>query len=82
MAKHRQALTRTRQEAAAWLDHNGISAAEFARAHGFSRMTIVDLLRGKRVGRRGEAHNAAIALGMKLGKPRPVEKHLAAASRQ
>ena len=33
-------------------------------AHKFERMTVVDILRGKRVGKRGEAHEVAIALGM------------------
>lgn len=74
MTKLAQAAPRTRQEAAEWLNTNGISIAEFARKHGLSRMTVVDLLRGKRVGRRGEAHNAAIALGMKKGNPREIEK--------
>jgi gp16 family phage-associated protein len=74
MAKPAQDVPRTREEAAAWLDSHGISVAEFARMHGFSRMTVVDLLRGKRVGRRGEAHNAAIALGMKKGRRRDLRK--------
>lgn len=71
MTKPTQPVTRTKEEAAAWLDTNGISVAEFARKHGLKRMTVVDLLRGRRKGRRGEAHNAAIALGMKKGNPRP-----------
>lgn len=44
---------------------NGINASEWARDHGFNRYTVVDLLRGKRIGRRGEAHRAAVALGIK-----------------
>lgn len=43
----------------------GISVAEWARAHGFNRMTVVDVLRGSRVGHRGEAHKVAVALGLK-----------------
>ncbi|MEY2689207.1 MAG: hypothetical protein RL375_3405 [Pseudomonadota bacterium] len=45
----------------------GISVAEWARTHGFNRMTVVDLLRGTQQGLRGEAHRAAVALGMKVG---------------
>lgn len=45
----------------------GVSVTEWARAHKFERMTVVDILRGKRVGKRGEAHEVAIALGMKDG---------------
>jgi gp16 family phage-associated protein len=46
----------------------GISVAGWARAHGFDRMTVVDLLRGTRKGNYGEAHRAAVALGLKAGK--------------
>lgn len=45
----------------------GVSVAEWARTHGFNRMTVVDLLRGHRQGLRGEAHRAAVALGLKVG---------------
>lgn len=45
----------------------GISISEWARAHGFHRMTVVDVLRGQRKGTRGEAHRVAIALGLKAG---------------
>ncbi len=70
MTKAAQETVRTRHEAAEWLDRNGIAVAEFAREHGFARMTVVDLLRGRTKGRRGAAHNAAVALGMKRGIPR------------
>ena len=45
----------------------GVTLSEWARAHNFSRMTVVDVLRGHRVGLRGEAHRVAIALGLKTG---------------
>lgn len=45
----------------------GISVAEWARANGFDRMTVVDVLRGHRQGKRGEAHRVAVALGIKAG---------------
>jgi gp16 family phage-associated protein len=45
----------------------GISVTAWARAHGFDRMAVVDVLRGKRAGKRGAAHEIAVALGMKEG---------------
>lgn len=45
----------------------GISLSEWARVHGFHRMTVVDVLRGTRKGLRGEAHRCAVALGLKHG---------------
>lgn len=45
----------------------GISLTEWAKAQGFKRMTVVDVLRGHRRGDRGEAHLVAIALGLKDG---------------
>jgi gp16 family phage-associated protein len=56
---------RTPAQAHNWLRANGISATDWAREHGFSRYTVTDLLRGKRKGHRGEAHRAAVLLGMK-----------------
>lgn len=44
----------------------GITITEWCAKHGFCRYTVTDLLRGKRKGRYGEAHRAAVALGMKV----------------
>lgn len=49
----------------AWMRANGINVAEWAREHGFDRYTVVGLLRGTLKGERGEAHRAAVALGLK-----------------
>lgn len=49
-----------------WMRSNGISATDWANENGFSRWTVADLLRNKRRGYRGEAHKAAIALGLKI----------------
>lgn len=57
--------------AQAWFLRNGVCKSRWARAHGFDRMTIADLLRGKREGKYGQAHRAAIALGLK---PNPEAK--------
>ena len=56
---------RTPAQARKWIVANGINVSEWCRVNGFSRDTVADLLRGKRKGNRGEAHKAAVALGMK-----------------
>ncbi len=56
---------RTAKEARAWLRSHGVSVSEFARKIGVSRDAVNDLLRGRGQGMRGEAHIAAIKLGMK-----------------
>ena len=49
------------------LDEAGISVAEWARANGFERATVVDVLLGRRAGHHGEAHRVCLALGLKQG---------------
>lgn len=44
---------------------HGINVSQWARERKVSRFTVIDLLRGKRAGRRGEAHKVAIMLGLK-----------------
>lgn len=46
----------------------GVTISAWAKANGFTRMAVVDVLRGKRVGRYGECHRVAVALGLKDGK--------------
>lgn len=58
---------KTRQQVLADFKAAGITLSEWARANGFHRMTVVDLLRGARQGLRGETHRCAVALGMKHG---------------
>ena len=52
----------------------GISVAEWARANGFTRVTVVDVLHGRTVGHRGEGHRVAVALGLKQGVVVDVKK--------
>lgn len=59
---------KSRQQVRAEFLEAGVSVAEWARAHGFSRQTVFDLLRGKSQGLRGEGHRAAVALGLKAGR--------------
>lgn len=64
-SQHTKAPLRTPEQARQWLRDNGISVAAFARQNGFSRDTVYDLVIGRTKGNIGQAHRAAIALGMK-----------------
>lgn len=66
--------TKTPKQVRAEFTRAGISLAEWARVNGFERMTVVDLLRGTSKGLRGEAHRAAVALGLKHGEVVPARK--------
>ncbi|MEW6314742.1 MAG: DNA-binding protein [Pseudomonadota bacterium] len=56
---------RTPSQVRAEFEAHGETVAEWCRRRGLQRMTVVDLLRGKRRGVRGEAHRAAVLLGLK-----------------
>lgn len=49
----------------AWFRAHGINVSAWAREHGFKRQVVVDLLHDRIKGFRGEAHRAAVALGLK-----------------
>lgn len=57
----------TTEQARAKLDREGISIAEFSRKHGLNKNLVSDLLNGRKKGKRGEAHRAAVLLGIKDG---------------
>ncbi|CAI8790582.1 DNA-binding protein [Pseudomonas sp. IT-P218] len=57
----------TPEQARAALDRKGMSIAEFCRLHDLNKNLVSDLLNGRRKGRRGEAHRAAVLLGIKDG---------------
>ncbi len=59
--------TVTPEQARAGLDRRGISIAEFSRRHDLNKNLVSDLLNGRIKGRRGEAHRAAVLLGIKDG---------------
>lgn len=65
---------RTPQEARAWLNRHGVTIAEWARTHGFKPSVVAALLAGRARGRWGEAHDAAIALGLRPA-PQAGEEH-------
>lgn len=55
------------EEAKLWLQAQGISVAEFSRDHDLDPATTYQVLAGRKKGRRGKAHKAALALGIKAG---------------
>ena len=57
----------TPEQARAALDRKGMSIAEFCRIHDLNKNLVSDLLNGRRKGRRGETHRAAVLLGIKDG---------------
>jgi gp16 family phage-associated protein len=57
----------TREQARKALESRGESVADFARARGLDAPTVYQVLYGTKKGRRGEAHRAAVALGIKSG---------------
>ena len=59
---------KTREQARAWFDEQGISIAEWCRQHGFSASVTRDILSGrKKACARGMSHQIAVMLGMKKG---------------
>lgn len=66
----------TPTSANAWFIRHGVCKTRWAEALGVDRMTVVDLLRGRLKGFRGEAHRAAVALGLKAS---PADGQSAAA---
>ena len=57
----------TVEQARAQLDARGESVAEFARRNKLNRRSVYGVLYGNNKGRRGDAHKAAVALGIKAG---------------
>ncbi len=57
----------TPEQARAALDREGESIAAFARKHDLNKNLVSDLLNGRKKGKRGEAHKAAVLLGIKDG---------------
>ncbi len=60
----------TAKSANAWFIRHGVCKSQWARDMGFDRSIVVDLLRGRLKGLRGEAHLAAVALGLKANPAR------------
>jgi gp16 family phage-associated protein len=63
-------LSELKRRAKENLRAQGISAAEFARAHGFNVSTVYSVMNKPDVkAHRGEAHRIAVALGIKATPP-------------
>ncbi|MGD6581361.1 DNA-binding protein [Xanthomonas citri pv. citri] len=60
-----QFQVRTLDQAREWLVSNGFTVSGFARQIGVSRTVVDDLFRGRTQGNYGDAHTAAVALGLK-----------------
>lgn len=58
---------RTLPEVRDWFFQEGLPVTEWARQHGFRPEAIYSLLAGRTRGSRGQAHRAAVALGLKSG---------------
>lgn len=57
----------TPEQARAALDREGMSIADFCRTHELNKNLVSDLLNGRKKGKRGESHRAAVLLGIKEG---------------
>ncbi|MGR1216553.1 DNA-binding protein [Pseudomonas solani] len=57
----------TPEQARAALGREGKSIAQFCRQHALNKSLVSDLLNGRKKGLRGEAHRAAVLLGLKDG---------------
>ena len=58
---------RTAAEARSELLRKGVSVTGWSKANDLNPVTVFQLLQGKVKGVRGEAHRAAVLLGMKAG---------------
>jgi gp16 family phage-associated protein len=58
---------RTAVQAKAWLEQQGKSVQEFARENTVDPATTCPIPAGRKKGRRGEARNVAVLLGIKIG---------------
>lgn len=74
----------TPEQAKQALDREGKSIADFAREHDLDEPTVYQVLSGRKKGSRGQAHRAAVLLGIKLGNfpPAIVINHEASQAHQ
>ncbi len=56
---------RTSSEIRRLFRDEGVTLSDWARRHGFSRLSVYSALAGRTQGVRGEAHQVAVALGLK-----------------
>ena len=58
---------KTVDDVRAEFERKGVSFSEWARKNNVSVPAVYDLLNGRTIGRRGDAHKAAVLLGIKRG---------------
>ena len=58
-----------------WFYEHGVSVTDWAKQHGFQREVVYAALAGRTRGYRGQAHEVALALGLKQPSP---DGHMAA----
>lgn len=58
---------RTPEQVRTDFERHGINVSQWAREHGLSRQSVFAALNGKTKGKRGDAHKAAVLLGIKDG---------------
>ena len=76
---------KTREQVIAELARKGITRAQWAAANGLSRFVVYQVLMGKHQGRWGQAHRAAVLLGLKEGEivqPNQIKDALASAAQR
>ena len=64
---HKIHRMKTRAQVKKELDFRGESLSEWARANGFHRATVYDVVAGRLQGKRGISHKIAVKLGLKEG---------------
>lgn len=60
-------MSKTAEQIKQELSRKGVSVAAWSAANGLNSMTVYELLAGRSKGLRGDAHRAAVLLGMKEG---------------
>lgn len=58
---------KTAEEVRVDFDRRGVNVTQWARDRGLTRQAVFAVLNGKTKGRRGDAHKAAVLLGIKDG---------------
>lgn len=56
---------RTLEQARHWFEAEGVTVSDWAKENGFPREVVYAVLAGRTRGRRGCAHEVAVALGIK-----------------
>jgi gp16 family phage-associated protein len=60
-------MSKPAEEVRADFERRGINVSKWARERGLSRQAVQSVLAGKTKGKRGDAHRAAVLLGIKEG---------------